>query len=194
MKRTPLLALALSVALGACTMKKETPDENVDPGQTSRQVSQSDQEALSRASGNQTPGSGTYQNPGPDSVTPVPNPGGGQTAVGSLKPVNNSGIGGSLTVTAAGQGTLVSISLTAAPAGSVYQVALHQGKCGQVGGQVAAFKRPLQVDPNGIGAGSDTLALAPQAVMNGQNVVVLKGQNAGPTTPPVACADIPANH
>lgn len=193
MKRIPLLALAVPVAFGACTMKKETPDENVQPGQTARSVSDSDQKALTEASGSQAPGTGTYQDPAPDSVTPVPNPGAGQTAVGSLRPVNNSGINGSLTVAAVGQGTLVSVSLTRAPANAVYQVALHQGKCGQVGGQVAAFKRPLQVDANGIGAGSDTLTVAPAAAMNGRNVLVLKGQNAGPATPPVACADIPAH-
>lgn len=180
--------LLLALAVGACSRESGPRDSSIEGAgaDTTNQRTSTD------ASGSQQPGTGSYQTPTPDAVTGVPNPGGPAAAVGSLQPVNNSGVTGSVTFAQAGEGTLVSVSVTAAPAAGSYSLALHEGECTRAGRRVAALS-PLTVAGPGIGAVTDTVALPAATLMDGRHVLVLRSPNAGPTTPPVACATVAAN-
>ncbi|MEW5929259.1 MAG: hypothetical protein AB1941_17530 [Gemmatimonadota bacterium] len=195
MKRNALLALALAAAVGACTMDEDTPDQGRNPGTTSRQVDATDMEAMKgMAEDSGVPGQpSAYETATPNAPSAVPDLRGGMTVAGQLIPVNRSGVNGSLTVSQIPSGTLVSVSLTDAQANTAYRVAINQGRCGSTGREVAPVGSGLQVGSTGSGAVTDTLTLPAATVMNGQHVVTVNGANAGPSTPPVACADIPAN-
>jgi hypothetical protein len=195
MKRNALLALALAAAVGACTMDEDTPDQGAAPGTTSRQVDATDVEATKSVSDDQgqagkTPG---YETAAPTPPTAVIAPGNGMTVVGQLSPVNRSGVNGSVTVSQVGSGTLVSVSLTEGQANTAYRVAVNRGRCSSTGAEVAPVGAALQVGGTGSGGVADTLSVPAATVMNGQHVVTVNGANAGPSTPPVACADIPVN-
>lgn len=195
MKRNALLALALAAAVGACTMDEDTPDQGAAPGTTGRQLDATDMESLkgvvddSGRVGNQ-PASETAT---PTAPTAVPDLRGGMTVAGQLTPVNRSGINGSLAVSQIASGTLVTVSLTDAQANTSYRVAINQGRCGNTGAEVAPVGSGIRVGSTGSGGVTDTLSIPAATVMNGQHVVTVNGANAGPATPPVACADIPAN-
>ncbi len=195
MKRNALLALALAAAAGACTIDGDTPDQGAAPGTTSRQVDATDVEAMKGVSddsgrvGN-TPG---YQTAAPTAPTAVIDPRSGMTVAGQLSPVNRSGVNGSVAVSQIPSGTLVTVSLTEGQANTAYRVAINRGRCGSTGAEVAPVGGPLQVGSTGSGAVTDTLTLPAATVMNGQHVITVNGANAGPSTPPVACADIPLN-
>lgn len=195
MKRNAMLALALAAVSGACTIDEDTPDQDVAPGTTSRQVSAPDHQAMEAVSGDSgqpgdTPG---YQTGAPTPPTAVPDLRGGMTVTGQLTPVNRSGINGSVTASQVGAGTLVSVALYEAQPSTTYRVAVSRGRCGSTDTEVAPVGAGLQVGSTGSGAVTDTLALPATTLMNGQHVVTVRGANAGPATPPVACADIPVN-
>lgn len=195
MKRNALLALALAAAVAACSMEEDTPDQGQNPGTTSRQVDATDMEATKgMAEDSGVPGQpSAYETATPTPPGAVPDLRGGMTVAGQLTPVNRSGVNGSLAVSQIPSGTLVTVSLTDAQPNTAYRVAINQGRCGSTGREVAPVGSGLQVGSTGSGAVSDTLTLPAATVMNGQHVVTVNGANAGPATPPVACADIPLN-
>lgn len=195
MKRNALLALALAAVSGGCTMDEDTPDQGQAPGTTSRQVSAPDYAAMEAVSGDSgqaqdTPG---YQTGAPTPPTAVPDLKGGMTVTGQLTPVNRSGLNGSVTASQLGGGTLVTVALYDAQPNTTYRVALNRGRCGRTGQEVAAVGAPLQLGSTASGGVTDTLSLPATTVMNGQHTVTVNGSNAGPATPPLACADIPLN-
>lgn len=112
-------------------------------------------------------------------------------AGGTLAPVNNSGVGGSVNFRGIGQQTEIALQVTTVPAGTkALDAAVVQGTCERVGTQVAPIG-PLTVGAGNIAALTDTLNLPPGTVLNGQHAIVVKGQNAGPATPPLACSPLP---
>ncbi len=188
MRRTPpntLLTLLLLPVAAACSVEgnrdRATPETaDVSAGAQGEIVEVSDD----------TSGGSTYES-GRAPVTPVPNPGGGQAATGTLRALNDSGLTGSVTVMQAGTGTNVVVQITGAPAGGrAYQAALHEGSCQAPGRQVHAL--PI-ITLLGTGAGSSN-AIVPvpsTTVLNGKHTVLVHGENAGPATPPFACSDLP---
>ncbi|HEX2091634.1 MAG TPA: hypothetical protein VHG28_04495 [Longimicrobiaceae bacterium] len=186
----PGMALALPLALHACTQ----PDRRVDITKTddSTQAQEIDREldqrAMSEAS--KTP---SQEGDAGQVAPPRPTLATGQTAAGALAPLNNSGVGGTTTITAAGNGTAILISVTGVRQAPTLKVTLNRGDCSEPGGQVAELRKTLQVGGNGMASVTDTLQVPASVVMNGQHVLVVKPGNAGPTTPGVACAAIPAN-
>lgn len=123
-------------------------------------------------------------------VTPIPRP--EQTiAAGNLSSVNNSGVGGSVNVRGLGQQTEISLNVTGATeANRQMQGAIVQGTCEQSGSEVAQIG-PIPVGAGNIGALVDTVQVPVGTVLNGQHALIIKGQNAGPATPPLACAGLP---
>jgi hypothetical protein len=125
-------------------------------------------------------------------VQPIPRPEQAMAA-GTLTSVNNSGVGGSVNLRGIGEQTEVSLNVSGlTDANRRVQAAVVQGTCEQSG----AGSETAQIGPIPVGAGNlasitDTLALPPGTVLNGQHVLVVKGQNAGPATPPLACAPLP---
>lgn len=123
-------------------------------------------------------------------VTPIPRP--EQTiASGTLSAVNNSGVGGSVNVRAIGEQTEISLNVTGVTdANRQMQGAIVQGTCEQSGTEVAQVG-PIPVGAGNIGAVTDTVQVPAATVLNGQHALIIKGQNAGPATPPLACAGLP---
>ncbi|HEX6039801.1 hypothetical protein [Longimicrobium sp.] len=123
-------------------------------------------------------------------VTPIPRP--EQTmAAGNLSPVNNSGVNGSVNVRGIGEQTEISLNVRGVTdANRQMQGAIVQGTCEQSGAEVAQLG-PIPVGAGNIGALVDTVPVAPGTVLNGQHALIIKGQNAGPATPPLACAVLP---
>lgn len=140
----------------------------------------------------ETPGATTNDgNPeGAMPVQPIPRP--EQTiAAGTLSAVNNSGVGGSVNLRGLGEQTEVSLNVTGlSDANRQLQAAVVQGTCGQTGTEVAQIG-PIPVGTGNVGALTDTLPVSPGTVLNGQHALIIKGQNAGPATPPLACAALP---
>ncbi|HEX2078234.1 MAG TPA: hypothetical protein VHG08_11015 [Longimicrobium sp.] len=141
----------------------------------------------SRAGGSQTPGAANQPAP---NVTNIPRP--EQTmAAGRLSPVNNSGVTGSVNVRGIGEQTEISLNVTGVTAGNQQlQGAVVQGTCEQPGSDVAPLG-PIPVGAGNIATLTDTLPLPPGTVLNGQHALIVKGQNAGPATPPLACSPLP---
>jgi hypothetical protein len=136
------------------------------------------------------PGATTNDGEGGMPVQPIPRP--EQTmAAGTLSAVNNSGVGGSVNLRGLGQQTEVSLNVTGVTdANRQLQAAVVQGTCEQSGGEVAQIG-PIPVGTGNIGALTDTVPVPAGTVLNGQHALIVKGQNAGPATPPLACAALP---
>ncbi len=125
-------------------------------------------------------------------VQPIPRP--EQTiAAGTLTQVNNSGVGGSMNLRGIGQQTEVSLNVTGlTEANRQLQAFVVQGRCAQsAGGPEVGQIGPIPVGAGNVGALTDTLPVPPGTVLNGQNALLIKGQNSGPSTPPLACGDLP---
>jgi hypothetical protein len=153
--------------------------ENPDPGNTTEEVG---------TSGTATSKGEPVQGGMP--VQPITRP--EQTmAAGTLSPVNNSGVTGSVNLRGIGEQTEVSLNVTGITEGNrELQAAVVQGTCEQSGAAVAQIG-PIPVGAGNIAALTDTLAVPPGTVLNGQHALIVKGQNAGPSTPPLACAALP---
>jgi hypothetical protein len=156
--------------------------ENPDPGNATEEVGTSG--AATSAPGAQQGAEGGMP------VQPITRP--EQTiAAGTLTPVNNSGVNGSVNLRGIGEQTEISLNVTGlTDANRQLQAAVVQGTCEQNGSEVAQIG-PIPVGTGNVGALTDTLAVPPGTVMNGQHALIIKGQNAGAATPPLACAVLP---
>lgn len=112
-------------------------------------------------------------------------------AAGRLSPVNNSGVTGSVNFQAVGDQTEISLNVTGITAGNQQlQGSIVQGTCEQSGQQLAPVG-PIPVGAGNIATLTDTLPLPVATLLNGQNALLVKGQNAGPSTPALACSLLP---
>jgi hypothetical protein len=133
------------------------------------------------------PGSGDAAAPGVHNV-----PGLEQTlASGRLSPVNNSGVTGSVNFHAVGEQTEISLNVTGATAANQQmQGSIVQGTCEQNGSEVAPVG-PITLGAGNIATLTDTIPHPIATLLNGGNALLIKGQNAGPATPPLACSPLP---
>jgi hypothetical protein len=112
-------------------------------------------------------------------------------AAGRLSPVNNSGVTGSVNLRDVGGQTEISLNVTGISEGNQQlQGAIVQGTCEQSGSEVAPVG-PIPVGAGNIATLTDTLPVPVGTVLNGQHALIIKGQNAGPATPPLACSPLP---
>jgi hypothetical protein len=139
------------------------------------------------AAGAETGGAGSTGAPGVHNV-----PGPEQTlASGRLSPVNNSGVNGSANFKAVGEQTEISLNVTGATAANQQmQGSIVQGTCEQNGSEVAPVG-PITMGTGNIATFTDTIPLPIATLLNGGNALLIKGQNAGPATPPLACSALP---
>lgn len=159
--------------------------ENPDPGGGTEEVG-----TAGTSVGDDTPES--TEKGGMPGVQPITRP--EQTmAAGTLTPVNNSGVSGSVNLRGIGEQTEVSLNVTGLTEGNrTIQAGVVRGTCEQSGaGSEVAQIGPIPVGTGNLATITDTLALPPGTVLNGQHALVIKGQNAGPATPPLACAALP---
>ena len=120
----------------------------------------------------------------------VRDPVNGMSQAGALTAMNNSGVSGNFSMTPAGNGTSVNVSVNA-PAGASggYRVSINRGPCGQLGAPVAEVGQ-VQVGAATVAGQTFTVAVPTTQVMNGEHALAVYGtQNAQP----LACASIPAN-
>jgi hypothetical protein len=112
-------------------------------------------------------------------------------AAGRLSPVNNSGVTGSVNLRDVGGQTEVSLNVTGMTEGNQQlQGSIVQGTCEQSGSEVVPVG-PIPVGAGNIATLTDTLQVPVATVLNGQHALIIKGQNAGPATPPLACSPLP---
>ncbi|MBW3573005.1 MAG: hypothetical protein KY467_18065 [Gemmatimonadetes bacterium] len=131
--------------------------------------------------------------PGEDAapnVAPVPRP--EQVVVaGRLSPVNNSGVTGSATLHALGEQTEILLNVTGISEGNrLLHGSIVQGTCERPGTVVAPVG-PIPVGAGNIATLTDTIPLPALTVLNGAHALQVKGDNAGPATPPLACSPLP---
>lgn len=171
--RTAIVGLALAAGLGACG---GTDGDEPAVGSDDATLADDPGEAV----GPQVP-----------QVEPIPRT--GQTmASGRLSPVNNSGVTGSVNVRGLGGRTEIAMNVTGLPAGTArVEAAIVQGSCERSGAEVAPV-RPVDVGPGGIVAGTDTVDVAAETILNGEHALVVRGERAGPAVPPLACSPLPA--
>ncbi len=120
----------------------------------------------------------------------VRDPVSGMSQAGALTAMNNSGVTGNFSMTPAGEGTTVNISVNA-PAGAAggYRVSVNRGPCSQLGAPVAEVGQ-VQVGAATVAGQTFTLALPVTQVMNGEHALAVYATN---NAQPVACASIPRN-
>jgi hypothetical protein len=174
---------AAVLALCWLTACGDSGGESPDPGNTTESVGTS-----GTAIGDDTPEG--MEKGGMPGVQPITRP--EQTiAAGTLTPVNNSGVTGSVNLRGIGEQTEVSLNVNGlTDANRQVQVAIVEGSCAQAGREVAQIG-PVPTGAGNIAAITDTVPLPPGTVLNGQHALVVKGQNAGPATPPLSCAVLP---
>lgn len=189
MTRWPV-ALLLALALGACGGEPE----NMDGPPLSDEALEVDQEAMEEVQEVAVePGPGEpspYATPAPAPVLPTPNPPARPTVQGALQPLNASTVRGNMAVAEVGDQTLVTVSVTHAPPDVPLQVGIHRAPCSPPGEHVALLA-DFRVNERGTATVTDTLPLAPTAVMNGAHVVLVRLQAGETPGLPVACAPIP---
>lgn len=112
-------------------------------------------------------------------------------AAGTISQVNNSGVEGSVTFRGIGEQTEVLYNVRGfAEATGLVNAAIVRGSCEAPGAAVAQLD-PVAIGTAGIAAATDTVPLPPGEVLDGLHALVVKGENAGPATPPLACAPLP---
>lgn len=175
-------AAAAALICVAATACGDSGGENPDVGNATAEVGQS---GATTASG--TPGPGETAAPG---VTNIPRP--EQTmAGGRLSPVNNSGVTGSVNFRAVGEQTEISLNVTGITQGNQQlQGSIVAGTCEQSGAQLAPVG-PIPVGAGNIATLTDTIPQPIATILSGENALLVKGQNAGPATPPLACSPLP---
>lgn len=137
--------------------------------------------------------SSTYGDPNVAApMTRVPDSNMNMTVAGQLGEVNNSGVQGNLSLTAIPAGTRILLSVSNVQAGSTLEIALEPGKCGTPS-QGTNVVGTMQIDASGGGSTTVDAPIPATTVMNGEHSLVVKTPQAGPATPPLACADIPRN-
>ncbi len=137
--------------------------------------------------------SSAYGNPNVAApMTRVPDNGQNMTVAGQLREVNNSGVQGSLSLTAIPTGTRVLLSVSNVQPGSTLEIALEPGRCGTPS-QGSNVVGTMQIDGTGSGSTTVDAPIPATTVMNGEHLLVVKTPQAGPATPPLGCADIPRN-
>ena len=171
-KRIAIAVLALAATMGACrggddeqpTVRSDDPTLAADPAET-----------------------GVRTVPDIEAV-----PGTEQTiAAGRLSPVNNSGVTGSVSVRGIGERTEIAMNVTGlAPGTPEVSAAIVRGSCENPGAEVAPIG-PIPVGPGDIAALTDTVALPPATVLNGEHALVVRGAQAGAGVPPLACSPLP---
>lgn len=184
------VALLLALALGACGGEPETME---DPrlADEAVEVDQRAMEEVTEASDEPGPGEAPpYVTPEPAPVVPVPNPPAQPTVAGALQPLNASTIRGGVTVAEAGDRTLVTVSITNAPPDVPLQIGVYRAPCTPPGARVAPVAE-FRVNERGLATVTDTLPMAPTAVMNGAHVLLVRLQAGETPGLPVACAPIP---
>lgn len=114
-----------------------------------------------------------------------------ETVTVQLDAVNDSGVNGTATLTAAGEGTDVALEVQGLPADAVARATMHAGICDMPSASFAALP-DLQADASGTATatgsvlfrGTDAVALATMA--DGEHIIAVQ------TDTVVACGAIPA--
>lgn len=123
-------------------------------------------------------------------VTPIADPT-QVSAAGNLSPVNNSGVSGSVNVRGLGEQTEIALNVTGVTAGNrQLRGAVVQGTCERGGAEVAAIG-PIPVGAGNIAALTDTIPVPVGSILDGGHALAVRGQAAGPATPPLACSPLP---
>lgn len=168
-------AAALLCVAAACG---DSGGEDLDTGGQSGEVGQS---------GAGTPGPGEA---GAPDVNNIPR-GDQSTAAGRLSPVNNSGVTGAVNFRAVGEQTEVLLNVTGASEGNQQmQGSIVSGTCEQPGAELAPVG-PITAGAGNIATFTDTVPMPIATLLNGGSALLVKGQNAGPATPALACSPLP---
>lgn len=167
-----MLVLAGGLAAGGCG-EEDTADSSVDEYSITADTSTG------------------YSTELPAPVTPVPDTGGNVTVVGELAEVNNSGAGGAITLTAADSGAELRVRVSDVEPNTSVSVGIYRGDCAGVPGEAIVAPASIPVNELGIATGTVTIPVPPLALQEGLHAVHVYTENAGPPTPPVACAELP---
>ena len=125
-------------------------------------------------------------------VVPTIDSGGNATVAGNIQPINNSGLDGTLALTAVPNGTKLLLNVSQVQPNATLEVALERGQCGTPG-QGANVVATVPVDASGRGVVETVIPLPATTVMNGEHMLLVKTERAGTATPPLGCASIPVN-
>jgi hypothetical protein len=176
--------LALAVAAGGCSRGGRAVEDGEPATQEHKVGVAQDQRALTEAADKDK------QDEGPGNPRNTRDPVSGMMQAGPLQALNNSGVSGTFSAEPAGTGTAFNVSVNAPAGGSGgYRVSLNRGPCSSLGAPVAEVTQ-LQVGTATVASRSDTVPLAPTAIMNGEHALVVYG---GQRAEPLACASLPRN-
>lgn len=133
-----------------------------------------------------------YATDAPAPLAPTVDSGGGATVSGNIQPVNNSGLDGTLTLTAVPGGTKLLMNVSQVQPEATLEIAIERGQCGSPGEGVNVVAT-VPVDASGRGVIDTVIPIPATTVMNGEHMLLVKTQRAGTATPPLGCASIPVN-
>lgn len=171
------------IVLAACSRGEPPALEGGDRTQEARTGKAQDQRALNTAA------EASEKREGADPPRNVIDPEQGMMQAGAFTAMNNSGVSGTLSLKAAEGGTQANVTVNG-PAGGAgaYRVALHGGRCGELGAAVAPVGE-IQTGAATMGTFSGSIPVPATQVMDGNHAMVITG--GGPA--PLACATIPRN-
>lgn len=176
--------LALAAAAGACSRGGRAVEDGEPATQSHKVGAAQDQRQMNQAAEADEQG----ENPG--APRNVRDPVSGMSQAGALTAVNNSGVTGNFSMTPAGSGTTVNLSVNA-PAGAAggYRASINRGPCSALGAPVAEVGQ-IQIGTPTVSAQTFTVPVPTTQVMNGEHALAVYASNGAQ---PVACASIPRN-
>lgn len=113
-----------------------------------------------------------------------------QPITASMVALEESGMGGTVSVDVSGAQPVLSVSLTGAPAAGVHQGHIHGGTCADRTGAIEPLE-PITTMADGTGQATSTVELDAATLLDGNHIVVYHEADGSPGAS-LVCADIPA--
>lgn len=106
----------------------------------------------------------------------------------SMSPLGDSGVNGEVIVTPAAGQSEVMVTLTGLEPNSTHPGHIHEGSCATPGSVVVPLSE-ITADATGSGTMTATAAIAADAALDGQHIVMYHGEGGTP----IVCADLAAH-
>jgi hypothetical protein len=128
-----------------------------------------------------------------DAPLPVPaettTPAGGEETTAAMQALEDSGMGGTITIHANGEQPMLTVALTGAPAPGVHQGHIHGGTCADRTGALTPLE-PITT-AGGAGEATSTVALPADSLFNGNHIVIYHEAGGSPGAS-LVCGQLPA--
>jgi len=113
-----------------------------------------------------------------------------QPITADMVALDESGMGGTVSVDVSGAQPMLTVALTGAPAAGVHQGHIHGGTCADRTGAIEPLE-PVTTAADGAGQATSTVELDAATLLDGNHIVVYHEAGGSPGAS-LVCADLPA--